>query len=347
METALRNILVIRTDKLGDVVLTLPVLASLKKRFPQARLTMLLQSYTAEIVEGNPYVDQILYYDREGQQRPFGELLSAVRSAAFDACIITRSTFRVALLSALSGIPMRIGTGYRWYSFLYNRRVYEHRKTGEKHEVEYNLGLLRALGIEPSREEVEFGVAVPAEVEQRIGKLRNELGIRDSDTVVVLHPGSSGSARDWGPGRFRELAMRLCSQSGRKVIVTGGKGEEALVQQVSPQRTTNCIPLANQLSLKELTALIRSSGLFIANSTGPIHVAAAVGTPVIGLYPNVTVASPQRWGPYTTKKRVFVGQGPLNCTKCLRNEAKLCECMDQIQVEDVYNAVEQLLRGAK
>ncbi|MFQ5797562.1 MAG: glycosyltransferase family 9 protein [Bacteroidota bacterium] len=347
MEKTLRNILVVRTDRLGDVVLTLPMLPILKKHYPQARLTMLLRSYTAEIVEGNPYVDHILFYDRGGHERSFVELLSAVKSEAFDGCFVVHPRFRVAFLLALAGIPIRVGTGYRWYSFLFNRRIYEHRKMGEKHEVEYNLGLLKAVDIEPSTERVEFAVAIPPEAVQKVGKLQEELGIRNSNTVVIIHPGSGRSARDWRPVHFRELASQLSSKSGTKVIITGGKDEGPLVHEVSGPETTNCIPLSDQLSLKELAALMRLSDLFISNSTGPIHIAAAVGTPVIGFYPNVTVAGPQRWGPYTTKKRLFVGQGPLNCVKCLKNDTEPCECMDRIRVEDVLNAVEELLQMAK
>ena len=308
---------------------------------------MLVRSHAAEIVDGNPFLSQILLYDRGGKDRGFGDLVSAVKLEAFDVCIVARSRFRLALLVALAGIPIRVGTGYRWYSFLFNRRTYQHRKTGEMHEVEYNLGLLRALDIEPSAERVEFAVSISPEVEHKVGKLREALGIRNSDTVVLLHPGSGGSARDWRPLRFREVASQLSSKPWIKVIVTGGKGEETLVQEVSQAQTTNSIPLANQLSLKELAALIRSSNLFISNSTGPIHIAAALGTPVIGFYPNVTVASPRRWGPYTSKKRLFVGQGPLNCEKCLKNVTEPCECMDRIRVEDVLKAVEELLQTAK
>lgn len=347
MEKKFRNILVARTDRIGDVVLTLPMLPILKAYYPQARLAMLLRSYTAELVEGNPYLDRILLYDHGGNERPFGELLSAVRSETFDACIVAHPRFRVALLLALAEIPIRVGTGYRWYSFLFNRRIYEHRKTGEKHEAEYNLGLLEAFGIDPKSELVEFLITIPSDAEEKVRSLREELGIGNSDQVVILHPGSRGSARDWRPARFRDLAQRLSSAPRVKVIVTGGAGEENLVEEVSGPRTANRIPLANQLGLKEFAALIRSSDLFVSNSTGPIHIAAALGTPVVGFYPNVSVASSQRWGPYTTKKRVFVGQGPLDCEKCLKNTAGPCECMDRIRVEDVVNAVEELLLPTK
>ncbi len=165
------------------------MLPVLKKHHPTARLTMLVQSYTAEILDGSPYSDRTLLYDRGGRGIPFGELLSVLRAHGFDACFVVRPTFRVALLMALARIPVRVGTGYRWYSFLFNRRVYEHRKTAERHEVEYNLGLLKAIDIDPSAEPVEFALTIPPEVEKKVGKLRKEVGIRNRDTVVVLHPG--------------------------------------------------------------------------------------------------------------------------------------------------------------
>ena len=350
MQRTLRNILISRTDKLGDVVLTLPLLPILKKHFPEARLTMLLSSYTAELAEGNHHLDKILLYDREGRPRPFAELVTVIRDAGFDASFVVRPTLRVALLVNIAGIPIRVGTGYRWYSLLFNRRIYEHRKTAEKHEVEYNLGLLRAVGIDAGNECIEFSVTIPPEAERRIRSLRTALGIEETDRVVVLHPGSRGSARDWGASRFRELANRLSAISGMKVIVTGGKGEQTLVEEVSGPPAPNRIPLANQLTLKEFAALVRSADVFVANSTGPLHIAAVVGVPVVGLYPNLTVASPRRWGPYTEKKRIFVAKGPLNCRSCLGGSARPrrglrpCECMGTIEVSEVVSAVEELLQ---
>ncbi len=139
----MQNILVVRTDRIGDVILTLPTVEALKSNFPNAHVTMLVNSYTSILVED---IAGTLLYDRDGKPRPFFEMLREIRNAHFDAVVIAYPRFRIALLLRLAGIPVRIGTGYRWYSFLFNKRIYEHRKTVEKHEAEYNLSLLKGLG---------------------------------------------------------------------------------------------------------------------------------------------------------------------------------------------------------
>ncbi|HTY59523.1 MAG TPA: hypothetical protein VMF59_11935, partial [Bacteroidota bacterium] len=142
------RILVVRTDRLGDVILTLPVFNALRRRYPAARLVFLAGRYAGEIAEGYGPVDEILWYDDAAGPVPFFAMRARLRSAHFDAAVIVHPTLRLALLAFLSGIPVRVGTGYRYYSLLFNRRVFAHRKTAERHEAEYNMGLLAPLGCE-------------------------------------------------------------------------------------------------------------------------------------------------------------------------------------------------------
>ena len=136
----MQNILVVRTDRIGDVILTLPTIEALKLNFPNAHIAMLLSSYTASLVEG---IADVLTYNREIALKPFFEMLAELRRARFDVAVVAFPRFRIALLLWLAGIPLRIGTGYRWYSFLFNRKIFEHRKNVEKHEAEYNVSLLK------------------------------------------------------------------------------------------------------------------------------------------------------------------------------------------------------------
>ena len=140
-----RRILVVRTDRLGDVILTLPMLPLLRTWFPGSYLAMLVSRYPGDIVQGNPHLDEVLWYDRDGYQVPFGELLRALRLRAFDTVFVVHPTPSLAWMVYRAGIRCRVGTGYRPYSFLFNRRVYDHRKDARYHELEYNLRLLRAV----------------------------------------------------------------------------------------------------------------------------------------------------------------------------------------------------------
>jgi heptosyltransferase III len=328
----LQNILVVRTDRIGDVILTLPTIEALKSNFPNARIAMLLNSYTASLAEG---IADIFIYNQETAPKPFFDILAELRRARFDAVVVAFPRFRIALLLWLAGIPVRIGTGYRWYSFLFNKRIFEHRKTVEKHEAEYNLSLLKGLGCTVTSK-LEVKIVISEQERKSASNIRLSLGISDADPLILLHPGSGGSARNWKPENFAQLATELKKQ-GFLVVITGVKAETELVQRVAQNAGEGVKSFISSLSLKEFAAFIQTANLFVANSTGPLHIAAAVGTPVVGLYAPVHVMSPKRWGPLTEKKVIFVPD-PAQCSRCKGSECQGNECMEQITVQQVLEA---------
>ncbi len=332
-----RKILLIRTDRLGDVILTLPMVQVLKKNFPTADISMLVNSYTSEILDENALIDEILLDDDAGARLiPFFSQLRSMRARKFDAAVVVHPILRLALLVFLAGIPTRVGTGYRWYSFLFNRRVYEHRKYAEKHEVEYNLNLLSALGCRWDGSP-DFGLQVSGASAERVTKLLDKLAITDEDFLLLIHPGSGSSARDWSPKNFGKFAKRCVDELDAKVLLTGRENEEEIIHETLQQIPRGAVSLVNKLDLRDLVAMIRRADLFVSNSTGPLHIAAALGTPVIGIYPPIRECSPTRWGPYTTKRRVFVPDVNL-CPRCQGRECEASDCMDQITVDQVFAA---------
>jgi heptosyltransferase-2 len=343
-QTSIKRILVVRTDRLGDVLLTLPMLPALRACFPDAHIAMLLRRYTGEVMEGNPHVNEVIWYDHNAERVPFFRMCALLRAQRFDAAIVVYPRLRLALLMFCAGIPLRIGTGYRFYSFLFNRKVFEHRKDAKRHEVEYNLNLVRELGCDVPRDfKPEFFVDIPAVAEESVRVLLQAHGIAGKP-FIILHPGSGGSAREWPAENFGSLAAKLSAETGCRVLVTGGKGEEAKVADVVRAADGSAIGVAGKLAVKELAVLIRSARLFVSNSTGPLHLAVAMNTPVVGLYPQHTAMSARRWGPYTGNKVVLVPDRPLDCQTCVEN-LTVCECMASISVEQVFTAARTLLKN--
>ncbi len=335
-----KNILVVRTDRIGDVVLTLPVAEILRSAYPDAIITFLARSYTHDILVGQKGIDRIILYDEQGTAKPLGNLIAELRGGEFDFAVVCYPRFRIALALLLAGVRIRIGTGFRWYSFLFNRRVYEHRKTAQKHEFEFNVSLLKPLGLAVSSAPVPV-LAVTDDARRTAQQERRRLGLSDKDSFIVLHPGSGGSARDWSPANFRILALELTG-IGFKIVVTGAQGEEKLVESVVHGTKSSVKASVGKLGLLEYAAFVKLSDLFISNSTGPLHIAAAVGTPVIGFYPPILACSPSRWGPVTKRKIVFVPDRT-QCTLCRGGECRGNVCMDQIQVANVISAVRTLI----
>ena len=336
------RILIVRTDRLGDVVLTLPVLSSLRRCFPAARLSVLLRRYTGAIVTGNPYVDEILWYDADGVPVPFPAMLSTLKEKRFDAAVLVRPDPRAAILLFLARIPVRIGTGYRYYSPLLTHRIYEHRSEAKHHELEYNLHLLAPLGCDGREEQAapRFGIAVAEETRASVEALLGSLGVQPGPRIVV-HPGSGGSAADWPPESFASLARQL-EDAGRGTILVTGTGTEEARAEAVVAGCRRAVSLAGRLSVQQLAAVVRTAQLFIGNSTGPLHVAVAVGTPVLGFYPSVAVMGEKRWGPYTRKAAVL-SPDPARCLRPASHRNNECSCMETIPVQDAVRAAEDLL----
>jgi ADP-heptose:LPS heptosyltransferase len=278
---------------------------------------------------------------------PFARLLRALRLRAFDTVFVVHPTPRLAWMIYRAGIRCRVGTAYRPYSFLFNRRVYDHRKDARYHELEYNLRLLRtvkpdfpASGVIP-----RFEIRVDPGARERVKAMIGSGLESEGKHLVVVHPGSGGSARDWPPERFGELAARLAALPGIRVCVTGGPAEAALAKQVAAAAGPGTLVFPGTLTLQELAALLEASTLMVGNSSGPLHLAVALGTPVVGLYPQHTAMSAGRWGPYTENKRVLEPEKPPDCEECTGNQSTACTCMASILVDEVMRACRDLLRS--
>ena len=317
------------------------MLPLLKRSFPQARISVLVRNYTRELVERHSCVDEVLVYEHENSITSLWNTLKQIRVRKFDVAIIPYPRFRSTFLMYLAGIRLRVGTGYRWYSILFNKKVYEHRKDAQRHEVEYNLNLLRSLGIEVDGT-AQFEWTISSSAKKRVDSFLAEHSILGKEKFVILHPGSGGSARDWRAENFSELGDKINALLGSKVFVSGGTGEDRLVKRVVEGMKTQPVAAVGRFSLEELGGLIQRATVFVSNSTGPMHIAAIVGTPVVAFFPPIPQCSPIRWGPYTEKKKVFIADNT-TCTLCHGVPCKSNICMDQIKVDDVLLAIKQLL----
>jgi len=337
------RILIVRTDRIGDVVLSLPVASALRRSHPESHLAMLVQPAVREIVADHPDLNSVLF-DGPEEHGGFGffRLIRRIRMEAFDAALLLHPTFRLALVLALSWIRIRIGTGYRWYSFLFNRRVFEHRKTSVRHEAEYNLSLARMLGSDSKP--VEFRIGVPESAKRNVEAFLREKRIHQCRPLVVLHPGSRGSALDWPMQSFARLAERLVDEAGACVVVSGGVDETEIASQVVRPDSRRAVSAAGRFTLKELCALLERADLFIANSTGPLHLARAMNVEVVGFYPPLVPASPRRWGPYGRIGSVLMPDLP-GCRTCRRGNCPEWNCMKKISVEEAWRMVSKKLQA--
>jgi len=339
---SVKKILLIRTDRIGDVVLSLPMLPLLKKEFPNASISVMVRSYTKELVEHHSDISEVMLWD---EKKSVFDYVKTLKEKHFDLAILPYPRFNLAVITFLSNIAIRVGTGYRWYSFLFNKKIYEHRKDAKRHEVEYNLNLLKAVGIEFNGTP-QFQFSIHSDAKIKVEEILSTDGITSSTKFVVLHAGSGGSARDWKIERFAELGDILQTREGIRVVLTGGKNEVHLVASLESKMKTKPLNYTGMFSLQELGALFLKASVFVANSTGPLHIASIVGTPVVAFYPPIVQCSAMRWGPYTSKKKVFTASNE-QCKLCKGGSCQSNICMDQISVEQVVSGIKELMNEKK
>lgn len=336
-----KNILIVRTDKIGDVVLSLPLAGIIKNTFPDAKITFLVQNYTKPLVECCTNVDEVITLHKSGDKIHFSQNVKMLREKKYDLCITVSPKFKVAAILKSAGIKTRIGTGYRWYSFLFNKRIFEHRKTAERHELEYNINLLKPINITPevSKDSVDYNIHPSKNSDLKVEQIIKAQNIDFNKTSIIIHPGSGGSAVDWPQSHFLELTRQMAQDLNINVFVTGSQNEKELCQKLVV--SNNVYNLAGLFDLSELISLISKSDMMIANSTGPIHIAAALNKFVIGFYPKIVVCSEERWGPYTKNKIVFK---PGICeSNCSRKQCAELNCMTSIKPEDVYAKIKEVI----
>lgn len=337
-----KKILLIRTDRLGDVILSTPVATALKKNVANVHVTFLARQYTAEILRCHPHVDDVIAVDGPEIRGSGQRLIDTLRQRDFEAAVMLHPQPQLAWALWRSGIPQRIGTGYRWYGFLFNRRVYEHRKTSARHEAEYNLRLLPPLGIPAAK--VEFHFALSPSEENRIDAKLNALGA--APQAVILHPGSGGSSRDWPPEYFAQLADSIHEKFGAPAILTGAANETHLIERIQKQTRTKPLSLCGRLTITELAVLCQRAAVFVGNSTGPLHLAVMVGAPVVAFYPPIRACRPERWGPYGRRSDVLMSQSA-ECKRCRRTDSPVCDCMRAISVQAALQKVQEKMSLAK
>jgi heptosyltransferase-2 len=314
--------------------------AALKRAQPGCRVTLLCRTATGVIGERCPKIDLTVTIDNEdGTPMSVRELGKSLKCGGFDCAILAHPDWKMAWAAFLAGIPVRIGTGYRLYSFLFNKRHYERRKSSLKHEVELNLGLLEPLGIGFEQPEFHFDLTV-MDVNQALLALQ-EAGVDVEQPYCVIHPGSGGSGLNWSADNYAKAASLFVREMSLKVVVTWGAGEENLARSVK-RNSTGVFPLKRVYPLPVIMALLQDAKFLLAPSTGILHLATLAGTPILGLYSPVPHESPRRWRPYR-ENHVTLTPDEKSCPFCKGGPCKKMGCMNLISPQKVCEIIRHYL----
>jgi heptosyltransferase-1 len=305
MPDSLKNILILKPSALGDIVLALPALTALYQSFPDAKISWLIRPEFAPLLENHPHLDEIITFDRKllgkawYSPKAFDVLISLIRklrTGRFDAVFDFQGLFRTAALAWLSGCKKRFGkAGSRELAHLF----YTHQIKQDYdsiHLVDFYLKMVKAAGAD--KLDVEFELPSNQADIDLVNKLLESSGIISGQYVVFV-PGSAHVDKCWPLERFAALADKIASQFSLPIIAVGANSEKSLVEKIDSLAKTSIINFAGRTTLKELVELLRAAKLVVSNDTGPGHIAAALGTPLVMMY---SWSNPARIAPYGRPK---------------------------------------------
>ncbi|MDF2457926.1 MAG: putative Lipopolysaccharide heptosyltransferase [Nitrospira sp.] len=331
-----QNILSIKLRYLGDVLLATPTWQALKAAYPGARLTVIVNRGTEDILQSNPHIDEVLSLERGSLVQQY-RFIAHIRRRRFDTVVDLTDGDRAALLTWISGARVRIGFNaeHRWTGRCYTRII---TSDAGVHRIERDLSALAPLAI-PVFDRIPK-MWLTEEDDAAAGDLLRRLGVQSDKPRVVIQPGARYWFKAWPSERFAELADQVADRYGCQVLVAGSPQEAALAETVVKQAKHRLVSIAGLSRVRTLAALLKGSALFVGNDTGAMHIAAAVGTPVVGLF---GPSNPVEWGPRGAPAEVMY-KG-LDCRDCFHPTCRRGEqnCMKLITVGEVWAAAERLL----
>jgi len=351
-----RRVLAVRLDNLGDVLMTTPALAALRESLPRASLTLLASPAGAALAPHLPMVDEVIAYRAPWVAHPLlahvpvgaddRALVERLAACGFDAAVVfttcTQSALPAALVCALAGIPERLAYSRENPYRLLTTWVPESDAVapGMRHEVERQLRLVARIGCTTADERLRFRLR--PQDRAALARVRDVVDFDPSRPYIVVHPGASAPSRRWPPERFGAAAARLAEATGRSIVFTGQAQEQPLVDAARDACRAPSVTFAGRLDLGAFAALVAGADLLLTNNSGPVHLAAALGTRVVDCY---ALTNPQHT-PWRVPARVLSHEVP--CRDCLKSVCPQGHhgCLLGVTTEQVVQAALELLAGA-
>lgn len=336
-----KKILIRAVNWLGDAVMTTPAIGAVRETFPVSEITLLANPLVSQLFSPYDWVDKVITFDRNGRHKGVTgriRLAQELKRHQFDAAIILPNSFDSALVPWLARIPVRLGKNSDGRYLFLTDRYSPDEKPPFCHEVLYYLNLMESFGIRSSRKPA-LHLSVTDDEIRAADVLLSQNKIMPDDFVLGINPGATfGSAKRWYPERFAEVAGKLAEKWQAKIIVFGGSGEAPLAAEIERRLEGGCLNLAGKTGIRELMTLIRRCNFFITNDSGPMHIAAAFGVPLVAVFGPTDHNGTSPFTDNAAIVRKNVECAPCKLRKCPTDH----RCMTEITAGDVLNAAEIL-----
>jgi heptosyltransferase II len=335
----MKRILIVNVNWVGDVIFSTPFIRAVREAYPDAYIACLIHPRCREMLEDNPRLNELIVYDEEYAHKSLlgkARLVMALRKGHFDTAFILHRSFTKALLTLLAGIKERIGYSTKNRRSILTKSIEE--PESELHKVEYFLDLAWAAGLKPKDNSYEFFVKDTDK--SSIKEFLAKNAITDEDKVAVICPGGNWDPKRWPKDNFAKLSDHLVDEFGMKVVIAGARKDIHLAEDIKKRMNNLPVIACGKTTLKELGALMARADLVLANDTGPMHIAVAMGAKVIALF---GPTSPKLTGPYGKGNYKVIARQDECDIPCYDISCKDFRCMDAIKVEDVLIVVRQIL----
>jgi heptosyltransferase-2 len=343
-----QKIMVRATNWIGDAVLSLPALAALRASFPKAEIVLVAKPWVGELYWYHPAVSRQIVYDPEGQHRGargFWRMVQSLRAERFDLAILLQNAFHAAWMAWCARIPVRIGYARDGRSALVSEAIDVPSPAAYGHQAYYYLQLLFRAGLIEKPEAVrEIRLHVAESERQWATRKLAALGLGGPRFLVGLNPGASfGPAKCWLPERYAALADRLIGALDADVLIFGSRAERPLAETIARSMKHTPIVVAGETTLRQLMALLVECRLVVTNDSGPMHLAAALGLPLVAIFGST---NERATGPVGSRVRII--KRPAACSPCGLRECPIdFRCMESVSVDDVYRSALELIHGTK
>lgn len=337
----INKILIVRNDGIGDLLNSTPAIALLRENYPGAEICVLVQPLNAPVLNGNPHVNRVLIFDREGTHRRLRDQLRFYRNLhreEFDLAIAMRTASWSNFVTRLSGARCRLGRYHKLAKGTLTHKWQGSYEKGHVHEVDRNLELIRLICTGEGNRQLVFNL-LDNEVSFAKGQLAG-WDINPNDFLVCLHPGGSSFDKQWPSENYARLADSLASEYNAKILILRGPNEAHLTRNIQKIMTRPSIAHAPE-SIRNLAALMKHCNLVICNDSGPMHIAAALNVPLVAIFgPTDHVA----WEPLGEKATIVRRDMP--CWPCSAHKCKIgWECTKKLSVDLVWNETVQKVSG--
>ena len=346
---SIRKIVVIELAHIGDVLAITPALHILRKKFPQSLITVVVSPWAQEVITGNPDIDEILVYDALWFNRNKKSYWSPAKTAAFikllrakefDMGIDLRGDVRTILLMRLSGIKKRVGYGFTGGAFMLTDIMpFDVGQRQNKHQIEHNIDFITSIGEGLPYHERDMSLKIFFSDKDilYVDKLFKDNNITNKDLLIAIHPGAGIATKRWPAERFSSLITKILEKYKIKIVLVGSNEEKDLLK--LPDFGQNLVNLAGETNIKQLAALLKRCSLFIGGDSGVMHIASAVGIPIVAIWGGQN--KPSHWKPLLDT--AIIVHKEVDCSPCGLTACKDLKCLNDISIEDVFIAVTKQL----